>query len=66
MSLPTVETILEDKNNETLYTVVAFRPLTYDEMLTTVRQFYRAKHPQRRTWLRNQRIRIVTMIGLDE
>jgi hypothetical protein len=66
MSLPTVETILEDKNNNTVYTVVAFRRLTYDEMLTAVRQFYREKHTQRRTWLRNQSIRIVTLIGLDE
>jgi hypothetical protein len=48
MSLPTVETILEDKNNNTVYTVVAFRRLTYDEMLTAVRQFYRENHTQRR------------------
>ena len=29
--------MLEDKRNNTVYTIVAFRPLTYDEMIASVR-----------------------------
>jgi hypothetical protein len=62
----TIESVLEDKQNKTVYTVVAFRRLTYDETLAAVRRFYRAKHPWRSRWLRNQRIKILTDIGLEE
>jgi hypothetical protein len=61
-----VESVLEDKENRTVYKVVAFRPLTYDETLTAVRRFYRAKLPWRTRWLRNRRIKILTHIGLEE
>jgi hypothetical protein len=45
---------------------VAFRRLTYDETLALVRRYYRAKHPWRTRWLRNQRIKILTDVGLEE
>jgi hypothetical protein len=61
-----VESVLEDKENKTVYTVVAFRRLTYDETLAVVRRFYRAKHPRTSRWLRNQRIKILTDVGLEE
>jgi hypothetical protein len=66
MIASTVESVLEDKENKTVYTVVAFRRLTYDETLAAVRRFYRVKHPWRTRWLRNQRIKILTNIGLEE
>ena len=60
------ESILEDKRNNTVYTAVAFRRLTYDEMLAVVRRLYRLWHPERRTWLKDHRIRIHTDIGLED
>jgi hypothetical protein len=42
---------------------VAFRHLTYDEMLALVRRVYRTWHPDTRTWLKNHRIRIYADIG---
>ena len=62
----TTESILEDKRNDTVYVVVAFRHLTYDEMLAVVRRFYRTWHPGRRTWLKNHRIRIHANLGLKD
>jgi hypothetical protein len=62
----TFQSVLKDEENKTMYTVVAFRRLTYDETLAAVRRFYRAKHPWRTSWLRNQRIKILTDIGLEE
>ena len=66
MITPTVESILEDKGRKVVYTVLAYRRLTYDEMLAAVRYFYRVRHPRSATWLRNKRITIVTEIGLEE
>ena len=60
------ESILEDKRNNTIYTVVAFRRLTYDEMLAVVRRLYRMWYPGRQTWLKDRRIRIHTDIGLED
>ena len=60
------QTMLEDKRNNTVYTIVAFRHLTYDEMLASVRRFYRTWHPRRRTWLKNHRIRICTDLGVED
>jgi hypothetical protein len=59
-------TMLEDKPNNTVYTIVAFRHLTYDEMIASVRRFYRTWHPRRRTWLKNHRIRICTDLGVED
>ena len=66
INLPTTESILEDKRNNTVYTAVAFRHLTYDEMLALVRRFYRTWHPRRRTRLKNHRIRICTDLGVED
>ena len=60
------ESILEDKRNNTVYTAVAFRRLTYDEMLAVVRRLYRMWYPGRQTWLKDRRIRIHTDIGLED
>lgn len=31
---PTIESILEDKENNSVYTIVVYRQLTYEEMIT--------------------------------
>jgi hypothetical protein len=62
----TIESILEDRRNNTVYTAVAWRRLTYYEMLALVRRFYHRSRPDSRTWLKNYRIRILTDIGLED
>ena len=59
-------TILEDRRRNTVYTVVAFRHLSYEDMLASVRRFYRTWHPRRRTWLKDHRITIWSDIGLQD
>jgi hypothetical protein len=66
MIKPTIESILEDKENNSVYTIVAYRQLTYEEMITAVRHFYRTAHPRRKTWLKNQRTKIFTVIGIQK
>ena len=63
---PTIESVLKDKENKSVYTIMAYRTLTYEEMLCAVRYYYRTKQPLRGTWLKNHSVTIVTSIGISE
>jgi hypothetical protein len=63
---PAVESVLKDKENNSIYSIMAYRKLTYEEMLCAVRYYYQTKHPRRGTWLKNHSVTIITSIGGSE
>lgn len=63
MELPTVHNPMKNEENNVLYDVVAYRKLTYDEIVSTIRAYHRQRKSRRK--VRNCTIEIVTLIGSE-
>ena len=58
--------MLEDKRNNTVYTIVAFRPLTYDEMIAFGSTILPHMASAKANVAKKHRITICTKIGLED
>lgn len=64
MEMPNVKSTIRDERNNVTYHVVAYRNLTREELVSSVRLFHsQPKLRRRKTPLRNQIVTIVSVLG---
>jgi hypothetical protein len=62
MELPTVSHVRQDGETKVVYDIRAYRPLTEQEILDSIR-WYLSRTPVKKRAKRGQRITIITIIG---
>jgi hypothetical protein len=64
MQMPNVKSTITDPKNKVTYDVLAYRPLSYAELVQSVRAYHaQPKVRRRRTPLKNAMITIITIHG---
>ena len=65
MEMPKIKTVLKDEQNDIAYAVLAYRQLSRDELVLSVRaalsNMKKSKRPKR-----GQKLQIVSVIGADD
>ncbi len=67
MQMPNVTSTIRDAENNVTYQVIAYRALSYGEMVRSVRMLYaQPKFRRRKKPLQNQTIKIITTLGATD